>query len=222
MARIARVVAPGLPHLVTQRGNRDQQTFFTEDDYQAYLALVAEWSSYHGVQVWSYCLMPNHVHLIMVPLTDDGLRRPLGEAHRRYTRRVNLREGWRGHLWQGRFASYPLDDHHLLSAAKYVELSPVAAGMVKKPERYPWSSAGAHLRGRDDLLVKVAPLLKLVPNWRKYLSEGLTEDETRLLRRHERTGRPLGSVKFLKGLEKRLGRVLRPQKRGRKSEKSKN
>ena len=110
MARIARVVAPGLPHHITQRGNRRQATFFGADDYQAYRALMREWCEYWKVEVWAYCLMPNHVHLIAVPPSEDGLRRAMGEAHRRYTRRVNFREGWRGHLWQGRFASYPLDE----------------------------------------------------------------------------------------------------------------
>ena len=106
--------------------------------------------------MWAYCLMPNHVHLIAVPATEEALRLALGEAHRRYTRRVNFREGWRGHLWQGRFASFPLDNAHLYLAARYVELNPVRAGLVKRPEAYRWSSAGAHLRGRDDELVKAS------------------------------------------------------------------
>src|SRR3989304_3449154 len=101
MARLARVVVPGYPHHITQRGNRRQQTFFCDEDYQAYIALMSEWWSRLGVSIWFYCLMPNHVHLIAVPESEDGLRKAIGEAHRRYTRRVNFREGWRGHLWQG-------------------------------------------------------------------------------------------------------------------------
>ena len=110
MARLARVVAPGFPHHVTQRGNRRQTTFFLDDDYRAYLSLMAEWCGRHGAHVWAYCLMPNHVHLIVVPEAADGLRRAIGEAHRRYTRLINFREGWRGHLWQERFASFPMDE----------------------------------------------------------------------------------------------------------------
>ncbi|HUT12389.1 MAG TPA: transposase [Thermoguttaceae bacterium] len=91
-----------MPHHVIQRGNRRQQTFFGDDDYRAYLDLMAEWCPQHKVQVRAYCLMPNHVHLIVVPKSADTLARAIGEAHRRYTRRVNFREGWRGHLWQGR------------------------------------------------------------------------------------------------------------------------
>ena len=134
MPRIARVVVPSYAHHVTQRGNRRQQTFFCEDDYRAYLGLMAEWCRRCGVEIWAYCLMPNHIHLIAVPDSEDGLRRGIGEAHRRYTRRVNFRERWRGHLWQGRFASFVLDDCYLLAAARYVELNPVRAGMVDRPE----------------------------------------------------------------------------------------
>ncbi len=142
-----------MPHHITQRGNRRQETFFCDDDYQAYLDLMAEWCTEHKVRVWSYCLMPNHVHLIVVPKSEDGLRRAIGEAHRRYTRRVNFREGWRGHLWQGRFASFVLDEPYLLAAARYIELNPVRAQLVTAPSDYPWSSARAHLKRKDDCLV---------------------------------------------------------------------
>src|SRR5208282_3516491 len=170
MPRLARVVVPGLPHHITQRGNRRQQTFFCNEDYRSYLELMGQWCGVHQVAVWAYCLMPNHIHLIAVPQSADGLRRAIGEAHRRYTRMVNFREGWRGHLWQGRFASFVLDEPYLLTAARYVELNPVRAGLINSPSRYPWSSAGAHVRGRDDALVKVAPLLQLATNWRRFLT----------------------------------------------------
>ena len=165
MARIARVVARGLPHHITQRGNRRQAAFFNDDDYKAYLDIMAEWCCRCGVEIWAYCLMPNHVHLIAVPSSEEGLRQAIGEAHRRYTRRVNFREGWRGHLWQGRFASYIMDEAYLLVSTRYVEFNPVRAGLVEKPEEYQWSSAAAHMSGRDDALVKVLPLLDMVGNW---------------------------------------------------------
>ena len=135
MARLARVVIPGMPHHITQRGNRRQPTFFCEEDYAAYLELMGQWCKERGVAVWAYCLMPNHVHLIAVPKSEDGLRRAIGKAHRRYTRRVNFREQWRGHLWQGRFASFVLDEPYLLAAARYVELNPVRAGLATCAER---------------------------------------------------------------------------------------
>ncbi len=130
MARLPRVVAPGVPHHVTQRGNRGQQTFFEADDFRLYLELMAEWCAARGVEIWAYCLMPNHVHLIAVPETEDALRRAIGEAHRRYTQAVNRRQGWTGHLWQGRFASFAMDEPNLLTAARHVELNPVRARLT--------------------------------------------------------------------------------------------
>ena len=135
MARLARVIAPGMPHHVTQRGNRRQQTFFGKEDYQHYLELISRFCRAEQVAIWAYRLMPNHVHLIVVPQSAESLRRAIGEAHRRYTRRINFREGWRGHLWQGRFASFVMDEDHLLTAARYVELNPVRAGLVQAPSR---------------------------------------------------------------------------------------
>ncbi len=216
MARIARVVAPGLPHHVTQRGNRRQETFFCEEDYCEYIRLMSEWCSRWKVEVWAYCLMPNHVHMIVIPESEDGLRRAIGEAHRRYTRLINFREGWRGHLWQGRFASFTMDEKYLLAATRYVELNPLRAGFVKNPESYKWSSAAAHISGKDDKLVNVKPLLEMVKDWKEFLSSGLSEDEIRRMRYYEKTGRPLGSEYFIKKLEGTLGRILRRQKPGRK------
>ena len=220
MARLARVLAPGLPHHVTQRGNRRQTVFFSDEDYEAYKALVADHCAAAQVAVWAYCLMPNHVHLILVPADEDGLRRALGEAHRRYTRRINFREGWRGYLWQGRFASFVMDEAHLLAAARYVELNPVRAGLCARPEDWPWSSAAAHLAARDDGLVTVAPLLEIAGDWRALLDGGLDEAALVAIRAHERTGRPLGSEAFLEGLEGRLGRQLKRRPPGPKPRKT--
>jgi putative transposase len=216
MARLARVVVAGIPHHITQRGNRRLTTFFNEADYAAYVTLLSEWCPRCGVEIWAYCLMPNHVHLIAVPESEDGLRRGLGEAHRRYTRRINFREGWRGHLWQGRFASFAMDNRHLMRAARYVELNPVRAKLCRVPWRWPWSSAAAHIAGQDDALVRVKPLLERAGDWREFLNEGLEVDEAEVFRRHERTGRPLGEASFLERIEKAVGRVVRPKKAGRR------
>ncbi len=216
MARLARVIAPGVPHHLTQRGNRRQQTFFSDNDYRAYLDLMAEWCAKQGVEVWSYCLMPNHVHLIVVPPDAEALRRAVGEAHRRYTRRINFREGWKGHLWQGRFASFPMDEPHLLAAARYAELNPVRARLCKNPFDWPWSSARAHRDGKNDGLAAVAPLLGLVADWPAFLANGLADDDAGTMRKHERTGRPLGAEAFVERLEGQLGRPLKPARRGPK------
>ena len=215
MARIARVIVLGCPHHVTQRGNRRQQTFFCDDDYHAYVELMAEWCHAHTVAIWAWCLMPNHVHLIAVPTTPEGLARAIGEAHRRYTRRINFREQWRGHLWQERFASFPMDESYLLSTARYIEMNPVAANLVRDPDEYPWSSARAHLAGENDTLTHVAPLLEMVPNWQDFLQLS-SPDEVDVLHRHERTGRPLGGQGFVDQLESTLSRTLRPKKPGPK------
>lgn len=210
------MTAPGCPHHITQRGNRRQQTFFCDDDYQAYISLMSEWCKRFNVEIWAYCLMPNHVHMIAVPESEAGLRRAIGEAHRRYTRHVNFREGWRGHLWQGRFSSFPMDENYLLAATRYVELNPVRAGLVKEPWSYPWSSAYSHLTGDDDRLVKVTPLLDIVQDWRGLLLSSVPDQEMNELRKHERTGRPLGNERLIEKLEGTLGRILRKQKPGRK------
>ncbi|MFA6012706.1 MAG: transposase [Desulfobacteraceae bacterium] len=218
MARIARAVAPRMPHHITQRGNRRQQTFFNDEDYQIYLELMSQWCKTYHVEVWAYCLMPNHVHLILVPDTKDGLNLAVGEAHRRYTRRINFREGWKGHLWQGRFSSFIMDESYLLACTKYVELNPVRAGLVKRPEDWPWSSAGSHITGKDDILVKTRPLLDMVKkSWKRFLSTDAQEMEIEMFRKHERTGRPIGDDSFIETLEQLLDRNLKPQKPGPKS-----
>jgi len=137
---------------VTQRGNRRQQTFFNNEDYQAYLALMSEWCFKYHVEIWAYCLMPNHIHLIAVSQTKEGLNLAIGEAHRRYTRRINFRKGWRGHLWQGRFASFIMQENYLLACTRYIELNPVRAKLVTQPEDWPWSSAQAHISGKNSIL----------------------------------------------------------------------
>lgn len=215
MVRIARVIATGIPHHVTQRGNRRLTTFFGEEDYNAYIDLMAEWCGKCGVEIWAYCLMPNHVHLIAVPESEDGLRRGIGEAHRRYSRMINFRQDWRGHLWQGRFASFPMDESYLLAAVRYVELNPVRAGLVQDRASWQWSSARAHLAGLDDQLVKVAPLLGMVGDWNLFLSAA-TDEEMEKIRRHERSGRPLGSESFVERLESTLDRILKSGKPGPK------
>ena len=219
MARLARVVAPGYPHHVTQRGNRRQQTFFGDDDYGAYVGLLARWAKAYKVRVWGWCLMPNHVHLILVPPGEAALRLAVGKTHRHYTRRVNFREGWRGHLWQGRFASYPMDDAHLYEAARYIDLNPVRAGLVRAPEEWEWSSARGRILGVGDPLVwKRNPVARAreTRDWAEFLREGLGDEDLERLRRHERTGRPLGSERFVEKVSDLLGRDLVPKKPGPK------
>ena len=219
MARIARIVVPRIPHHITQRGNRRQESFFNESDYREYISLMSAACHLHGVEIWAYCLMSNHVHLITVPEKAESLRRAIGEAHRRYTRAINFRHNWRGHLWQERFASFPMNETYLLAAARYVELNPVRARITSDPLSYKWSSARSHALGQDDELVRVKPLLDLVPDWKAFLLEGIEEKDYQQMRRHERTGRPLGDESFINRIENAANRVLRKKKPGPKQEK---
>jgi putative transposase len=196
------------------------ETFFSDEDYRAYLALMAEWCRKFNVSVWCYCLMPNHVHLIAVPETEEGLRMAVGEAHRRYSSMINRRQKWTGHLWQGRFSSFPMDSAYLLTAAKYIEMNPVRAHLAPDPYSWQWSSARAHADGHDDDLVKVSPLLQIVGDWKRFLREPDKEDASKI-RGHERTGRALGSDSFLESLELSLMRTIKQQKAGRKKKEGK-
>jgi putative transposase len=200
------------------------ETFFCDDDYQAYLSLLVAWCRRCSVRIWAYCLMPNHVHLIVVPDDEEGLCRGIGETHRRYTRRVNFREGWRGHLWQGRFASFVMDEPYLLAATRYVERNPVKAGLVKRAEDWPWSSAAGHVGGRGDSVADCDWLAEAVAGWTCTWGEYLQDDDAAELasamRQRENTGRPLGERPFVARIGQLLGRDLLPKKRGPKQKES--
>lgn len=215
MARLARLVLPGYPYHVTQRGNRRQQTFFEDGDFELYRDLLAEAAGKAGAEVWAYCLMPNHVHLIVVPEDEDGLRRTFADAHRRYTGFINARHRWTGHLWQGRFGAVVMDEAHLAHAMRYVSLNPVRARLADRAEDWPWSSVRAHLAGTDDALVRVAPALERYGDFAAFLGSPTDyADAWRALRQSETTGRPLGNADWIANLEAQSGRTLAPQKRG--------
>jgi putative transposase len=208
MPRLARVIAPGLPHHVTQRGNRREPIFFEDGDQEVYRDLLAEQARRRGVEVWAYCLMPNHVHLILTPSDEPGLGLAVGEAHRRYTNFVNARGRWTGHLFQSRFASVVMDEAHLFAAARYVPMNPVRARLVARPQDWPWSSARAHLAGVDDELATVGPLLSRIGDFARFLAVDGDPAQADALRAAETTGRPLGNEAFIGGLERILGRRL--------------
>ena len=216
MPRMSRLVVPGYPHHVTQRGGRRQTTFFCTEDYRVYRQLLANAREGAGISVWAYCLMPNHVHLIVVPSHGDSLAAFFREAHRRYTRRVNLREGWQGHLWQERFHSSVMDEAHLLAAVRYTELNPVRAGLCEHAADWAWSSVHAHQAGSDDTLVTVRPMLDRIHDWQRYLQTEIFPAELEAIRRNAKTGRPLGGDDFVRQLENLTGRRLRLAKPGRR------
>ena len=219
MARLARVVVPGIPYHVTHRGNRRQDIFFSPADRQVYRAWLTEYGAEFGLEVWAYCLMSNHVHLLVVPRRGDSLARAIGQTHMRHARRINAAGGWSGHLWEHRFFSTALDDGHLWAAARYIERNPVRAGLVAQAEDYPWSSARGHVLGeRDPLLSPCRPFPneREVGDWAAWLAATPDERMEDVIRRNTRTGRPCGSESFVSGIGQLLGRVLTLQKRGRK------
>jgi putative transposase len=212
MPRIARVVVPGLPHHVTQRGNGRQATFSSDDDRRVYLDMLRGNVRQFGLRIWAYCLMDNHIHLLAVPERPDSLARSLGRTHARYAQYWNARRARCGHVWQARYYSCPIEDAHLWTVARYVEMNPVRAGLAENADCWPWSSALAHLTGRDrsgllDMTRWAADYDGL--RWRGVL-ETSVNDEAWYQRR------PFGSDTFIGGLEASLGCRLRPKRAGRR------
>ena len=216
MARLARVVATGIPHHITQRGN-DRGVVLDEDSGRlVYLALLEECRALH--ELLGICLTSNHVHLIALPRRPDSLALALRDLHGRYAVYLNARRNTTGHLWQGRFYSCPLDDAHLWTALRYVELNPVRARMVASSEEYLWSSAAAHCQGDDARRLLDLDLWRRSwrpADWRAFLASGVSPQEAQRIRAHTHSGRPLGSPEFVHEIERQLNRTLAPQKGGR-------
>jgi putative transposase len=215
MARLARLVVPDIPHHVTQRGNGRAQTFFSDDDYRFYRDLLAESCRAADVEVWAWVLMPNHVHLVLTPADQDGLRRALAPVHRRYAAHIHDRTKQSGHFWQGRFGAVAMDDAHLAAAIRYIALNPVRARLVDSPEQWPWSSLHAHLSAKDDGITKLEPVLSRYPDFAEFIAAAPDTDGFDRLRKAESIGRPLGDTSFIESLESMTGRILKAGKRGR-------
>ncbi len=220
MARLSRLVVPGFPHHVTQRGNGRAQTFFSDGDYAFYRDLLGASCRAAGVEVWSWVLMPNHVHLILVPSDEDGLRRALAPVHRRYAGQIHARLKRTGHFWQGRFGAVVMDESHLAAALRYIALNPVRARLVERAQDWAWSSLHAHLRGADDGVTNIAPALARFPHFGEFIAQGEEPVMFERLRQAESIGRPLGDDAFMAELEARTHRTLKPAKRGPKPQTS--
>lgn len=217
MPRIARVVVPGLPYHVTQRGNRREEVFFCDADRQVYLELVLEYANRFGLQILAYCLMTNHLHFICIPLLATSLAKVFKPVHSRYAQYFNRRLDISGRLWQGRFFSCPMEDDHLWAAIRYVERNPVRAGMLHRAEDYAWSSAAAHCGIHQDPILSPLPELwpPRTPHWSKWLTDRENEAFLTRIRLHTRTGRPIGHDQFVRDLESTLGRRIRALANGR-------
>ena len=211
-----RIETIGYPYHIIQRGNRNQKVFIKEGDKAKYLRILKIHVDLFDLEVWAYCLMDNHIHLIVVPKQKGALTECISETHRLYSRMINFREDWRGHLWQGRFKSYPMDHGYLWAAVRYVERNPVRAGIVKKVDDYAWSSAKVHIENCVDGLLSRFYLMDEIKDWRLYLSTAEELEDLKFLRKHQSTGRPLGDEAFVEDLETKEGRVLAKQKPGPK------
>jgi putative transposase len=219
--RIARVVVPGVLHHVTQRGNNRQDVFLTDSDREFYLGLLRKRSGQYGLDVLGYCLMTNHVHLLVRPQTAQSLAQALGRTHFIYAQRFNAEHSRSGHLWQARFYSCPAEEAALLAVMRYIEQNPVRAGIVTHAWEYPWSSAAAHVgRRKDSGLVDTGWWAAQISaaEWRKLLEGAEDPERVTEIRRRTMIGRPLGSPEFVNEIEARLYRQLtcRPPGRPRK------
>jgi putative transposase len=211
MPRTSRIVIPGIAHHITQRGNRQMPIFFTDHDRHYYIDVLTKACAAQEVKCLAWCLMDNHVHLILLPPAADALRATLASAHTKYAQHVNLRQGLSGHLFQGRYASYAMNDSHLMVATRYVENNPVKAGLVSDAADWRWSSARAHLFGEDDGLTNVAAMAQHIGNWRAYLADGVeAADRDDAVEAAMRSGVPLGPqewvAQFVDGPRKPRGR----------------
>jgi putative transposase len=224
MPRLARIVLPGVPHHVTQRGNNKQDVFFVDDDRRVYLDLLHEQSDRFGLKIAGYCLMANHVHLVATPSGEVSLAKVIGRTDFLYTQYVNRLHRRSGHLWQNRFYSCALDEVHLWRALCYIERNPVRAGLVRRAWDYPWSSAGAHTGGADvsgPLDLAEWARLWTPDKWRAELRSPEDAQGVSRIRLSTHRGRPLGSDSFLSKLEHRLGCRLRPLPVGRPKRRTK-
>ena len=216
MSRHARSTVIGYPHHVIQRGSCDQTVFETDADYRRYLDWLREYAPRYAVDVWAYCLMPNHVHFICVPQAEGGLARAFNTTHMRYAHYFNGKRAVTGHLWRSRFMSCVLDEPSVHEEVRFVETNPVRTGIAPQPEAYPWSSARSHVTGSPDPVLTDGNFQDSARvDWGAYLSSGGDEALLRRVRERLKTGRPAGDAEFVRTLEGIMGRRLETLPRGR-------
>ena len=218
MPRTARIVVPGLPYHITQRGNYRQNVFEDDEDRLSYLSWIGDYSKKYNLSIFAYCLMDNHVHFIVIPREEDSLAKVFSISHMRYSQYFNKKKNASGHLWQGRFYSCVMDEGYLTAALRYVERNPVRAGIVRKPWRWKWSSAGIHV-GQEEGVINLENITSLIDTteeeWKEYIDLDENEEKVEEIRKHTLLGRPLGTKDFIAKLGKRIGRVLNVLPRGR-------
>jgi putative transposase len=222
MSRIARVALEGIPYHITQRGNGRQQIFFDDGDYRLYQDLMRSYCEAAGLGVWGYCLMPNHVHLLVTPERGTAMAGAMGRINADFARSYNLKKRSCGHVWQSRYFSTPMEGAHLWLAMAYVERNPVRAGLVQHAEDYAWSSARLRQCGHGGGLIDLGPWRHEYDwaRWKTVLETSVGQEAFGLrLQEASRRGRPFGGAEFIEELEKRCGRRLHPLPTGQPKKK---
>lgn len=217
MPRIARIIAPGYPHHVTQRGNNRMTVFFDDEDRQTYLDILSLYAQKNSLQIWAYCLMDNHLHLLVVPENERSLAKGVGLTNQVYTQYLNRKLSQSGRVWQNRFFSCIVESNqYLWAVARYVECNPVKAGLISSAEEYQWSSAKAHSFGVNNPLLHEPAWLEAAEQeaYAAYVKTSDTETDS-AIRKATKTGRPFGTETFIDEMEFSLNRSLRPKRPGR-------
>lgn len=224
MARLSRLAMPGEVHHLIQRGHSLQAIVRDDEDRRDFMDCLREAAALHRIKVHAYVLMDNHLHLLLTPPEAESLSRLMQSLGRRYISRFNRRHGRSGSLWEGRFRAAPLEaGSWLMPCMRDIELNPVRAGLVERPQDYPWSSAAHHLGAVRDPLVQDHMAFWAMgntpferdANYQRYLEQGNTPAERQSLISSALKGWPLGSTAYVQALAKQTDRPLAPRPRGR-------
>lgn len=224
MPRRPRLIVPGVPLHIIQRGNNRSVCFFADEDYHLYLDILAERAEVHGCAVHAWCLMTNHVHLLVTPTTEEGAAQMMKGLGQRYVQHVNRTCRRTGTLWEGRFRSCLLDaDAYVLACARYIELNPVRAGMVEHPAEYRWSSYRANAQEEADTLVTPHALYQALgataaeraAAYRALFQDVLPAELVEQIRAATNGNFALGHPRFQAEIAAALGRRVVPGKPGR-------
>jgi len=203
MPRCERIVLPGIPHHVTQRGNNHQPIFLDDEDRYLYVEILKDRCRLYSLQVLGHCLMTNHVHLAVIPGCADSLSKAIGYSHRLFAQKSNIKYARDGHLWENRFHSCPLDEAHFLSVLIYIDQNPVRAGLVTDASLYRWSSARAHSGSNDSAGLIDADSWRRIAadyDWEQAIRMAQDQEVLKELRSHTLSGQPWGSEEFVKGI----------------------
>jgi len=218
MPRIVRGVADNVIYHIMNRGNGKQEVFHKDKDYEAFVDLINEAKVRYPVKVFGYCLMPNHFHMVVMPEHGEDLSRLMQWVMTCHVRRYHKHYGSSGHVWQGRFKSFMIqEDVHLIMVLRYIDGNPVRAGLVKSAKEWKWSSHGKVIGKRERLLADEVPI-ELPNEWDRYVYKPLTEKELERLRKSVNRQSPYGENKWqmevckVYGLESTLKQKGRPKK----------